>query len=185
MSSQRLRILLLAAAAAGCSTMKVETEYNPGAPFASYRTYAWITAQPGPEQPPPLRDPRIRSMIVGAVDREMAKKGMVRVQEGTSPDFLVSVLGFSRSRVEVSSYGYAYPAGFVYGPYGPAAVAMPVAQVTQYTEGTMFLDFVDAKTKQLFWRGTASDTVTSASAIPGTIDEAVRRLLEGYPPKAK
>ena len=67
---------------------------------------------------------------------------------------------------------------------------MPVAagvDVRSYTDGTMLLDFVDAKAKKLVWRGTASDTFSSPDlgAVKRSVDEAVRQLVTSYPPKAK
>jgi hypothetical protein len=184
MTSPRLSILALAAALAGCSTLKVGTEFDPKAPFASYKTYAWIAPAPGPEQAPPIRDPRIREFAMQVVDREMARKGLVKTTLESNPDFLVSIIGWSKTEVSVSNYGYTYGGAYAYGPYyhGPV-VAVPVTEVRQYTDGTMLLDFVDAKTKQLVWRGTATDAITSPESVRSSIDAATRKLLEHYPPK--
>ena len=93
------------------------------------------------------------------------------------------MIGWGQSRVEVTNYGYAYGGAYVYGPWGPTAVAAPIAEVNQYTDGTLILDFVDAQSKKLFWRGTATDTLTTPEQVPNVVDGAVRRLLEQYPPK--
>jgi hypothetical protein len=180
----RRSILVLALALAGCAGAKVNTQYDPGAPFGSYKTYAWLATQPGAEQAATVRDPGARQLIVNAVDREMARKGFTRTTPDANPDLFVSVIGWAQQRVEVSNYGYAYGGAYTYGPYGPG-YAVPVAQVNQYTDGTLLLDFVDAKTRQLVWRGTATDTVTSLDQLKGTIDEAARKLLEAYPPQKK
>lgn len=183
MSSLRCSMLALAAALAGCSSVKVNTQYDPTAKFAEYRTYAWITTPPGDEQAPPIRNPAVRALVVTAVDREMARKGLVLVTPDQDPDFLVSVLGYSRSRIEVQTYGYAYAGAYVYGPWGPGAVAVPATDVSEYKDGTLLLDFVDAKTHKLVWRGVASDTVASDANVKDTIDNAARHLLDAYPPK--
>jgi hypothetical protein len=60
--------------------------------------------------------------------------------------------------------------------YGPAV------DVAQYTEATLTVEFVDAKTRKVFWRGIAADTFGSASEAERGIDEAVRKMLEAYPP---
>jgi hypothetical protein len=185
MLSLRLSALVVAATLAGCSSVKIRTEFDPAAPFASYRSYAWVTSAPGSEQAAPMRDPRVRAQVVAALDREMAKKGLVLTSIDASPDFLVSVLGWSNTQIDVQNYGYAYGASYAYGPYGPTTVAAPVTQVREYTEGTLLLDFVDAKTKKLVWRGTATDTIASPESVRASIDEAARKLLEAYPPKPK
>ncbi len=186
MASMRVSIVVLAAALAGCSSLKVNTEYDPGAPYASYRTYAWLQTPPGPEQAPAIRNPIVHQQVVAAVDRELARKGFAQVQPDANPDLLVSVHGWAQQRIEVTNYGYSYGGAWAYGPYRPVPVAGGV-DVSTYTDGTLLLDFVDAKAKKLIWRGTASDTFSSPdlNAVKRTVDEATRQLIEAYPPKAK
>ena len=181
MTSLRASLLVLAAALAGCSSMQVKTEYDPKASYETYKTYAWLATEPGQEQAAAVRNPATRAHIVGAVDRELKGKGMVRTTPDQNPDFLVSVIGWGQQRVEVSSYGYSYAPGY-YGAYGALP---PMTQVAQYTDGTLVLDFVDAKSKTLFWRGTASDTVSRGDQIAETVDKAVNKLMQSYPPAKK
>jgi len=184
MPSLRLSILVTAAALAGCSTLKVNTEYDTTAPFATYKTYAWLANAPGPEEAPSIRNPVVQQTVVAAVDREMARKGLVLTRLESNPDFLVSVHGWAQSRIDVQSYGYGYGYGGAYA-YGPYRAPMPVGvEVRNYTDGTLLVDFVDAKTRKLVWRGTATDTFTSVdmNAVRKTVDEAARQLLDAYPP---
>jgi hypothetical protein len=57
--------------------------------------------------------------------------------------------------------------------------------VQEYEEGTLVLDFVDADTKGLVWRGVATDAL-DAHATPEDrgkqIQEAVTKILAKYPP---
>ena len=183
MLSLRTTALALAAALAGCSSMKVKTEYDPSAPYPTYKKYAWIARDPGAEQTPAIRNPAVRNLVIATVDRELAKKGFVLAKGEEQPDFLVSVIGWTQQGVQVTNYGYGYGAGYVYGPYSAPIAPMPMTDVRVYTDGTMVLDFVDAKTTKLVWRGTASDTLTSPERVPAIIDDAVRQLVEAYPPK--
>jgi hypothetical protein len=57
------------------------------------------------------------------------------------------------------------------------------AQVTRYTEGTLIVDFVDAKTATSIWRGTATGTIGSAQSNQQKIQEAIRKMLESIPPR--
>jgi len=182
MSMLRPSILALALAVAGCSSMKVRTEYDPAAPYATYKNYAWITPAPGPEQAPTIRNPAVQAAVVAALDREMGKKGLVRTTLDANPDFLVSVHGWAQSRIEVTNYGYSYGGVYSYGPYRTAG-PVPISEAREYTDGTLLLDFVDAKTKKLVWRGTATDTLTSPDRVWAVVDAAARELLAAYPPK--
>jgi hypothetical protein len=53
-------------------------------------------------------------------------------------------------------------------------------------EGTVVLDFLDARTKSLVWRATASGAVQpnpSPEEQQKRIDEVVAQMLERFPPK--
>ncbi len=169
---------------AGCaSTMKVQTQYNPQTDFAQYTTYAWNPTPPGSEQAPAARDPAIRSMIIQAIDQQMAAKGLIKVPIDANPSFIATILGWSQQKIQVTNYGYAYAGSYVYGPFGPDYVyGAPATEVTSYRVGTLVLDFADATTKTLFWRGIASDTVDDPGSVPSKIDQAAKELLKNYPP---
>jgi hypothetical protein len=175
------RSLALAAAAAllACSHAAVQTEFDPKAEYARYRTWTWIAQPPGPEQAPAIQNPAVLALVRAAVERELGARGLARAS-GAEPDLLVAVHGFARDRIQVNTYGYAMPVG-PYGMYGaPAAYG---TEVRQYRDGTLILDLVDGRTKQLVWRGTASDTVSSPSQVKDVVQAAVRDMLVHYPPK--
>ena len=171
----------LCALLAGCSTLRTSVEYNPKADFSSYKTYAWSSIQPGPEEAQAIRNPAFYSMVRAAVDRELAARSLTPDQSGR-PDLFVIAHGMAQDRIEVTSYGYAY-APVYYGPYGPVMMGPAGVDVRQYRDGTLLLDLVDAKTSQLVWRGTASDTVSSTSEVQGVVNNAVKTILAEYPPK--
>ncbi len=184
----RLSILALAAGLAGCSSLTVNTQFDPAAPYASYKTYAWNPTPPGPDEAPPIRNPMIQQQVMSIVDRELAKKGFTNVKPEAGPDLVVTLHGWAQSRVQVTNYGYAYGATYMYAPYPyRAPVYTPAVDVQSYTDGTLLIDFVDGKTMKLVWRGTASDSLTSPD--PGTVsrvvDEATRQLMAAYPPRLK
>ena len=81
---------------------------------------------------------------------------------------------------QVSPYynGYGYPYGYGYGYYGRGYQPM-----TQYKAGTVVIDIIDAKRKELAWRGTGQ-----AQVDQNTIDEVethriVNGILSTYPPQ--
>jgi len=170
--------LTLAFALAACSSMKVQTEYDRAADFKGYRTYAWILQQPGPEQAAAARDPSIREAVIGSIDRAMAAKGMTRTEPDRSPDLLVAVHGWATDRIDVRSYGYSY-AGTPYG-FQPSMVS-PAIEVRQYRDGTLIIDLIDARTKKMVWRGTATDTFKPGAEVP-TVSKAIEKTLAEYPP---
>jgi hypothetical protein len=174
--------LLTSAVALACaSSVKVQTEYDRATNFKGYKTYAWILQQPGPEQAPAARDPRIREAVMQGIDGALTSKGLTRVDASASPDLLVAVHGFANNRIEVQSYGYTYAAT----PYGfYPGLATPAVDVRQYRDGTLIIDLIDAGSRQMVWRGTATDTFqpgAEAKAISG----AIQKTLAEYPPPAQ
>jgi hypothetical protein len=55
------------------------------------------------------------------------------------------------------------------------------AEVQQYTEGTLIIDFVDARTKKLVFRGLAQAAVGSQGANANAIQEAVTKIVAQFP----
>jgi hypothetical protein len=179
MPIRRFSLLTFALALAACSTMKVQTEYDRAANFKGYKTYAWLPREPGPEQAQAARDPRIRERVLKGVEEGLGSKGLTRVSPDQNPELFVAVHGWAVNRIDVHTYGYSYgPSPYGYYP----TLATPTVDVRQYRDGTLIIDLVDAATKQMVWRGTATDTF-NPGAEPEKVTEAVRKTLKEYPPE--
>jgi len=116
----------------------------------------------------------------------LAAKGYTK---SAHPDFYI-VYHITRSeQVQVNQYtDWGYGGGYSYrcgrGHYSPwPNYPLSYAQVTRYTEGTLIVDFVDAKTSTSIWRGTATGTVGSAQSNQQKIQEAIQKMLETVPPR--
>jgi len=165
-------LLLGAIAVTGCSTMSVHDTYNPSAPFAQYRTYAWMPNNDRGRTAELFRGSPTEQRMKSDLDQALMTKGITAAPPGTQPDFLIAYHVATQEQMDVNSWGYGF-----YGWGGPI-------DAYTYTEGTLILDFVDPKTQNAFWRGTASDIVD-----PGgnghKVDEAVTKMMEKYPPAQK
>jgi hypothetical protein len=167
---------------AGCATLKVETEYVEGADFKKYRTFDFLVMEPGPEQAPLIRDPQVRARIRFFVERELVQRGFLKVPGGTLPDFFIAMHGWAETQIAIDRYGYGYGAGFGYaGPGGMVVTTAPVASVRAYRSGTLILDFVDGTTREMFWRGTGSDSVSPEQG-PEALENGIVKILAKYPP---
>ena len=52
-----------------------------------------------------------------------------------------------------------------------------------YKEGTLVVDLYDAKTKQLIWRGSAEDTLSSkAEKNEKNLDKGIAKMFKDFPP---
>lgn len=179
------RTALLAALAlslAGCATLQVETEYVEGADFKKYRSFTFLSVDPVPSEAPAIKDPQVRERIRYFVARELLKRGFLQAPEGVLPDFFIAMHGWAGDQIAIDQYGYGYGAGFGY-PYGGAVMvsSAPTYQVRAYRSGTLILDFVDARSREMFWRGTGSDSV-SPDQGPAALENAIVKIIEAYPP---
>ena len=172
--------VLLAAALSACSTMQIASDYDVGTSFAGYRTWAWA-----PEPRQPTGDPQLDSDLLDkrvrrAVEHELPARGFQQVKSGA--DFLVDYHVALASKIQVraigSPYGYGPGDWELFGPGGTYA--------RTYDEGSLILDFVDAKTNELVWRGIAWAEVYPADGPEERerkVNEAVRRIVERFPPR--
>jgi hypothetical protein len=73
-------------------------------------------------------------------------------------------------------YGYR---GGMYGTWGNYSQTT----ATQYTQGTLNIDVVDAGRKQLVWEGVVTKTITEKSAqnLEATVDGAVAAAFAKFP----
>jgi hypothetical protein len=172
---KRSLAVLALAAAAGCSGISTTTDYDPATDFSKYRTWAWMDSGPANEKIDPLTDGRIRT----AVETQLIQQGYRKV-EG-NPDFAVKYHAAVQQKIESRPTTVSVGYGFRYG-----AVGLSSSEVYTYNEGTLVLDFVDPKAKDLIWRGTAAGSVDpsrSPEERTARIQEAVAKILGRYPPK--
>lgn len=180
-----MKLLSWAAAAAvtislaGCSGMTIRSDYNPGADFSKYSTYAWLPA-------PTTGDPRVDNALVegrikAAVDQELAAKGYRQVAADQAT-FWVGYHLSVEGRMDVNTVNSYYGYGWGRGYYRPGYTD---TQVTYYDQGTLLIDVVDAQAKELAWRGSAEAEVRremSPEDRTARINSAVAKILERFPP---
>jgi hypothetical protein len=155
----------------GCSTISVNHDYDPDFNFSGLRTYDLL-----PVPAKAARNELVVKRVISAIKRNLDAKGIRR--DSRTPDFLVAIHGGRQTKVDVVDWGYAYGR---YGRYwGPRRV-----DVYEYQEGTLIIDFVDARTRELFWRGAATGVIgpyMSPEERGKIINEAVAKVLDKFPP---
>ena len=123
-----------------------------------------------------FRNTLIEKRFKNSVTDQLKAKGITEAAD--NPDFYVMYYSGTQNKVNVTNYGYGYGPRWGYGGGG--------VDVQQYTEGTIILDFVDAKTKQLVWRSTASGALSknpTPEEAQQRLDDVVAQMLSEYPPK--
>lgn len=174
----------LLALAACASAPRVASQADPGADFSRYRSFAFYTPLAMEQNGyTTITSNRIRA----AVRAQMEARGYVF--DEADPDLWVNLNAYLQDKTRVTTmpevdydYYYSYRArGYVAVPYWRDRI-----DVRQYTEGTLNVDLVDARRKQLVWEGIAVGTVGRADAQRRgeQIDAAVAAIFAAYPHRA-
>lgn len=136
-----------------CSTISVNTDYNPAYDFSTLKSYAWLDNGQAPGSDARVNNALIIERVRSAVDRTLAAKGYVKTEKA-SPDFMVSWLGAIDKKLQVDTIEHFY------SPYGYGSLSrdpfwsasMPTTRVHEYEMGTLIIDILDPVQHKLIWR---------------------------------
>ncbi len=158
-----------------CSSISVNYDYDTESNFSQFKTYKWLRNKK-------LKtDNKLNSIgykrIRKAVNSELKLKGFEIKNKGNA-DFFVIAYADVRDKINITDFGYGY--GSYWGGRGGNIF------VNRYKQGTLVIDIVDSKTKQLVWRGIGSKAVGrdySPKEKTQMVREVVNKILENFPPK--
>ena len=127
-----------------CSSIRVNSDYDKSVNFSQYKTYAFHKSGIDRVEISGLDKKR----ILNAIDVELGKKGMTKSE---NPDLLVNIFTKERERIDVDQFnaGWGYGWGYGWNPY----LWGGRTYVSSTTEGTLYIDLIDAKKKELVWEG--------------------------------
>ncbi|MEM8762702.1 MAG: DUF4136 domain-containing protein [Bacteroidota bacterium] len=167
---------------ASCSSVRVVSDYDQKVDFQTYNTFAFYKTGIDRAQISDLDKKR----ILRAIDSEMSARGFTKSQE---PDLLVSIFTKEREEVDVfnNNFGWGWGWGGFYNPWiwGPGWGWGGGNMVSTRTEGSLYIDLIDTKSKELVWQGRGVGTLNNIKNIEKKekrIREFVSQILEEYPP---
>ena len=178
--NKALLALLVVISLAGCAATpaNVTFDYDTAADFAALKTFAWMPAT-GNAAGDELLVKRIRNTL----DAQLRAKGRVPAQ--ANPDFLIG-MQLSGKTTYGGSVGVGMSVGIPVGRAGRVSVGGGKSVPQEKKEGTLVVDFVDAKTRSLLWRASASGAV-DPGATPEQqqqrIDAIIAEMLGYFPPR--
>ena len=169
--------------AAGCAGQRVTTDYSPATSFSRFHTFALV--MPPDTASRQLLDERVRN----AVQAQLDAKGLTLANRQDA-DLFVGYGVVDKTYANIYSYrdGWGWGGwGWRYWRYGVAWPMTVQHQIETYTDGTVIVHMIDAKTKQVVWQGEIADAVSLPVANPvratQDIDSAVAKLFAKYPPR--
>ena len=177
MKSLKIFPLLLLFMLASCDAIKVNSDYDKKVDFAQFKTFAFYKSGIDKVAISDLDKKR----ILHSVDEVLTAKGFTKNE---TPDILVNIFTKEREQVDVNRFnsGWGYGWGYGWNPY----IWGGNTTVNRYTEGTLYIDLIDAKKKELIWQGEGEGVLTKdTNKKDEKIKEFVTKILEQYPPQKK
>lgn len=182
LSYNTLRALTLGAAlsalaAAPALAQKVNTDYNHSVNFSQFHTFSFGQVHGSDE----LFTDRIRSEIA----RDLTARGWQQVPKGG--DVVVTAIGGMRDKQEYNTFytgfgpGWGWRRGWGGGGFGDT-----MTTVQQVPVGTLIVDLYQGQSKELLFRGTATDELSNKSEKnSGKLDKAIDKIFNKFPPNSQ
>jgi len=175
-----LSVLMLLAATATFA-QKVHVEFDKGVDFSKFKTYAWLESK----QP---AQGALAQQVVADIDRQLTRKRLKKVDAAAGPDLQVVYSAGVKERSISAGCDYGcvlaeYLFNQVYGPlwFWPE----PGSWVSEVEKnGSLVVDLVNASSKDMVWRGVATDTLSDKTKNnEHKLNKAIKRMFKKYPPK--
>ncbi|HZF14689.1 MAG TPA: DUF4136 domain-containing protein [Steroidobacteraceae bacterium] len=168
--ARRFAVALLVLASAAAIGQSISTNYVPGTDFSKFRTYRWVAVE-GATAVDQILDQQIKQ----AVDKQLATKSLTK-KDADPVDLYVGYQVAVEQEKELNAFGAP---GWRFGG-GMASVTTSTVDI-----GTLVLDIYNPVAKQLLWRGSASETVSTSGSPEKKqerLDKAMAKLLKKFPP---
>jgi hypothetical protein len=156
----------------GCATFRVGSFVERGIRFGPYETFDWAPADRMATGDPRLDNNEFfQAQVQQAIQRELAARGIDR-REVASPDLVVHYHASITQEVDANGadekYGYCED-----------------CRPSVFEAGTLTIDFVDARTNRLVWRGWAEGSLDGAinnqKALEQRVNDAVAEIIARFP----
>ena len=171
--------------------MSVKSDYQKTYDFSRLRTFAFKTDRASND---PLSTNTLEAgRIQNALAAQLQANGFT--QAAQNPDFIVAFYSRTKQKTQVQSsgfggsgfggLGFGFGRGFGWG-YGVPYRARwrwglgPDIWTTNYTQGCVMADVIDARTNELVWRGRVTDTVNGIGQSEKQTDQAAKDLVKKF-----
>ena len=163
---------------AACAATTANAYLSPGTSLAAYRTYAW-----GPDPASPTGDPRLDNNEIfdrhvrRGVETHMRRRGFA-IEAADTADLLVHYHASMSQKIDVRALDQTSTLDH----------DNQDAARTVYDEGTLVVDLIDARTRQLLWRGWVEGrldgVIDGQRLMERTVDDALEMVFKRLPTRA-
>ncbi|MDR2205520.1 MAG: DUF4136 domain-containing protein [Flavobacteriaceae bacterium] len=155
-----------------CSPFQVRSDYADTANFNDYKTYKLR-----------IDDLKLNDIdkdrVLNEISKQLQTKGLT---SGENPDLIVNIKANHKKITDIES-SRPYGMWGWGGPFG-WGIGMNRTWTSNYNEGALIIDLVDAKTQKLVWQGIGSGiSVDSPKSKQKQIPEIIAEIMANYPPQ--
>jgi len=156
-----------------CNSVRVAADYDRSVNFSSYKSFGFFNEG--------IKKVKISDLdkrrILNAIEEELILKGL---KKSDNPDILVNIITKERQEINVYTQNFGmWGLGWGWGP----SFGWNQTNVSNSTSGTLFIDFIDNKRKELVWQGIGEGYLTNRIDLKeNRIKEFVTSILSNYPP---
>jgi hypothetical protein len=155
------------------SRIPIHTSYDKSTSFEKYNTFALdlTPAELGPLGTHTLEE---------SLRARLGARGLKEVADDQANLLVVCSIATEQKQVRSSVAGRAYfPSNF--GRYSGTAGIVQAPEMTEYTYGSLIIDFVDAGSRELVFRGIGRAKVNTEERNAAAINTVVSRVVAAIP----
>jgi hypothetical protein len=159
-----------------CSSLSVfaaniATDYDHSANFSQYKTYSWLKVQ--------AADSLWADRIQQDVDKQLAAKGWTKVE--SNGNATITAFQSTHDQQTLQTFYDGFGGGWRWRGGGGMGMSTTTTDVTKV--GTLVVDIFESPTKQLLWRGNASDDLTgNPEKNSEKLSKDVATMFKHFPP---
>ena len=158
--------LVLGLLVGSAAAQSVQSDFDRTFQFSNLKTFSFAVQRRGATDPlaaDSLNDGRIKT----GLESQLIANGYH--METDKADFVIAYYVKTKNKLSVQDYGYGPPRWF-----GGRDI-----RVNQDTEGTLMVDFIDARTNQVVWRGRAVGTL-DIKGVDKKISKSTEKLIKQF-----
>ena len=158
--------LMLGLLVGSAAAQSVQSDFDRTFQFSNLKTFSFAAQRRGATDPlaaDSLNNGRIRT----GLESQLIANGFR--METDKADFVIAYYVTTKNKLSVQDYGYGPPRWF-----GGRDI-----HVNQDTEGTLMVDFIDARTNQVVWRGRAVGTL-DMKGVDKKISKSTEKLVKQF-----
>jgi hypothetical protein len=187
----RIATLLMVFLLTACAGISVKSDWDPNVDFSRFNTFFILDQAGGGQAVSRFTDERIKSALAA----DLTAKGLRRVNTREEADLAFGYQVSTEDRREFQTihsgwggYGFGTSRYRGWGSSWGGGWGTSTTTSFDYTVGTLVIAGFDVAANELVWESSGSGVIDpsgSAEARQGRIDDAVRRIMEGFPPASK